>query len=68
MEKINMNHKEQEQIKVFEQVEQGKMTKIAASRRLGITDRWVRTKFKRYKINGDIGVCAPIEKERVINA
>ncbi len=45
---ITMNKKEREQSKVFEQVEQGMISRVEASRRLRITTRWLRKKIKRY--------------------
>lgn len=51
-----MNNKEREQSKVFEQVRQGIITQAEAAARLRITDRWVRTKFKRYCQFEDFGL------------
>lgn len=53
---ITMNHKEREQAKVFEQVKQGIITQTEAAARLRITDRWVRSKIKRYYQFNDLGL------------
>lgn len=56
MEYITMNHKELEQAKVFELVNQGLITQAEAAARLKITDRWVRKKIKRYNKSGELGL------------
>jgi len=53
---ITMNRKEREQAKVFEQVKQRMITQVEAARKLGITDRWVRAKIKRYSSQKDLGL------------
>lgn len=56
MDKLIMNAKEREQVKIFEQVKQGLITQVEASARLKISDRWVRKKIKRYYEDGDSGL------------
>lgn len=51
-----MNRKEREQAKVFELVKLETLSQAEASRRLGISDRWVRKKIKRYYQFGDYGL------------
>ncbi len=53
---ITMNDKEREQAKVFELVKQGMITQVVAAARLRISDRWVRSKIKRYHKSGDAGL------------
>ena len=45
-----------EQVKVFDRVLRGEITQKMAAGMLGITERQVRTKFKRYKENGAEGL------------
>lgn len=56
MEYITMSNKEREQAKVFEQVKSGLITQVEAAARLRVSDRWVRSKIKRYYLNGDRGL------------
>jgi hypothetical protein len=53
---LTMNRKEREQAKVFEQIKLGAITQSEAATRLGISDRWVRKKIKRYYVQGDAGL------------
>lgn len=53
---ITMSDKEREQLKVFEKLKVDEITKTEAAARLGISVRWVRTKFKRYLEQGDAGL------------
>jgi len=45
---ITMSKKERTQLIIFEKLKNDEITQIEAALRLNITDRWVRTKFKRY--------------------
>ena len=56
MEDFSMNQKEREQLKVFELIKNNMLTKKAAAIRLGVSNRWVRKKYKRYLDEGDIGI------------
>jgi len=51
-----MNKKEIEQVKVFERVKNNEITKKEAGILLGISDRWVRKKHKRYIEKGELGL------------
>lgn len=51
-----MSKKEREQLKVFERLNSGEITKNAAAQVLKLTTRWVRKKLKRYRTQGDIGL------------
>ncbi len=53
---ITMNHKELEQLKQFSMVKTGLITQAVAAVRLGITDRWVREKIKRFFQQGEAGL------------
>lgn len=53
---LTMNRKEREQAKVFERVKGGLITQVEAAARLRVTDRWVRSKIKRYYQLGDSGL------------
>ena len=53
---ITMNRKELEQVQIFELIKQGKITQVEGAARLRISDRWVRTKVKRYYQFGERGL------------
>lgn len=56
MEHITMSRKELEQLKVFEKLKNRMITPAEAALQLEITERWVRTKFKRYLSDGNSGL------------
>jgi hypothetical protein len=56
MKYITMNKKELKQVKVFEQIVLGIITKNEAATQLGFTGRWIREKFKRYVERDDFGL------------
>ena len=56
MEYLTMNRKEREQSKTFELVKTKAMTQKAAAIKLGVSQRWVQKKIKRYMQDGDIGL------------
>jgi hypothetical protein len=56
MEHITMSMKECEQVKVFESLKMKSITQREAAMRLRMSDRWVRTKFKRYVSDGEKGI------------
>jgi transposase len=56
MDKIIMSRKEREQLKVFEKLVAGDLTQKAAGQMLNVSDRWIRTKLKRYREQGDVGL------------
>jgi hypothetical protein len=56
MDKFIMSKKELKQVVVFSELEIGKITQIEAARRLNITERWVREKYKRYRKLGEKGL------------
>ena len=56
MDKFIMSGKEREQVKVFEQVKKGLISKKEAAARLRVSERWIRKKIKRYITSGDIGI------------
>ncbi len=47
-----MNRKEREQLVVFKKLEAGEVNQMVAAKILKITTRWLRTKYRRYKIHG----------------
>ncbi len=51
-----MNEKERKQLIVFEKLKDDEITKVQAAQILGITDRWVRIKYKRYLKEEDRGL------------
>jgi hypothetical protein len=53
---IIMSSKEREQAKVFDRLKRGEITQKIAAEILEISDRWVRTKFDRFLIDGDAGL------------
>lgn len=53
---IIMREKELEQNRVLEGLVRRELTQASAASRLGITDRQVRNKLKRFKIEGSIGL------------
>jgi len=56
MDKLIMNRKERKQLVVFEQLKDDKLTKVQASKILGISPRWLRTKYNRFLKEGDRGL------------
>lgn len=56
MEYFTMSKKEHEQIIVFEQIKNGLITRVEASVRLGVSERWARQKYKRYLEDGKAGL------------
>lgn len=53
---FTMSYKELEQAKVFEQVKQRIITQAEAAARLRISERWVRTKLKRFRLFKEAGL------------
>ena len=53
---LTMSYKELEQAKVFEQVKQRVITQAEAAARLRISERWVRIKFKRFRLFKEAGL------------
>lgn len=53
---IIMSEKVFEQVKVLERLKNKQITQIVAAESLGISDRQIRNKFKRYKIEGVDGL------------
>ena len=56
MDKLIMSKKEREQIVIFKRVQAGEISQKVAAQSLNISERWVRKKLKRYRIQGDIGL------------
>ena len=56
MEHITMSKKECEQIIVFEKIKGGEITRLEGALQLGLSERWVRKKIKRYLADGAGGV------------
>lgn len=56
MRKITFSRKEMDQLSVFECLKRGELTQKQAARKLKVSDRWVRTKYKRYKMHGAEGL------------
>ena len=56
MEYITMSKREREQLIVFERLKKAEISQIEAALRLGLSTRWVRKKYRRYKEFGDIGL------------
>jgi len=48
--------KEREQIAIFDRLKKKEISQAGAAKALGLTKRWVREKFKRYKQYGDQGL------------
>lgn len=48
--------KEREQIAIFDRLKKGELTQIGAAKALGLTPRWIRSKLKRYKEQGALGL------------
>jgi transposase len=55
-EKLAMNVKERDRLKVLHEVKQGHMTQRGAAGQPGVTDRWVRKLLVRMKKEGDVGI------------
>lgn len=53
---IGLSMKEIKQISIFDKLKNDEITKTAAAKALGITKRWVQTKFKRYLEHGSAGI------------
>lgn len=53
---VVLSWKEQEKLKVLQEILSGTRTQVSAARTLGITDRWVRTLVKRLKSRGAQGL------------
>ncbi len=56
MEHVIMSRKEREQLIIFDKLKSKKITQVEASLRLGVTERWIRKKFKRYQKEGVVGL------------
>lgn len=56
MGKLIMNNKEREQLIVFKRLDEKEISQAIAAEILHMSIRWVRTKFKRYKNEGDSGL------------
>jgi len=56
MEHITMSKKEREQLIVFDRIKKGETTQKEAALQLGLSERWIRKKLKRYMQNGDVGL------------
>lgn len=56
MEHITMSKKEREQLIVFTKIKNGELTQALAALQLGITERWVRKKYRRFLQDGDKGL------------
>ncbi len=56
MENITMSTKEINQLKIFEKLKNKEISQIAVAKMLGLTDRHVRNKLKRYILNGAKGL------------
>lgn len=56
MEYIIMTRKETEQVGILEQVKIGNLTQVAAAKKLGLSDRQVRNKYKVYLNQGAQGL------------
>jgi len=52
MGKIIMSLKEKEQALVFEQLKRKEISQVVAAQMLKVSERWVRTKLKRYLKHG----------------
>ena len=55
-ERIELNAKERDRLKVLQQVEEGQLKQIEAARRLCLTDRQVRRLQVRLRQEGDRGI------------
>jgi len=53
---ITLSRKECNQIEVFERLKQKEITQRQAGMMLGMSDRWIRAKSKRYKCGGPNGL------------
>jgi len=51
-----MSKKEREQLKVFERLNSGEITRTTASQMLKLSVGWFRKKLKRYREQGDKGL------------
>jgi len=56
MEHIIMSKKEREQLIVFDKTKRGEITQLEAALQLGVSERWVRKKYKRYLVSGAGGL------------
>jgi len=53
MERIGMSQEERDRLDWLKRAEDGSMTQREAARKMGVSDRWVRTLLKRMKKQGD---------------
>src|SRR5580765_1109791 len=53
MERIAMSQAERDQLDWLKRVKSGSITQREAARKMGVSDRWVRTLLKRMKKQGD---------------
>lgn len=65
---LTMNRKEREQAKVFEQIKLEAISQVEAAAKLGITDRWVRVKIKRYYEDGDAGLIHKLRGQKSLRS
>jgi Integrase core domain. len=56
MGKFIMSKRESEQLSIFEKLKRKEISQRAAAAALGLTERWVREKAKRYVLSGPIGL------------
>ena len=56
MEYITMSRREREQLIVFSKIKNAVITRVEAALQLKISERWLRKKYKRYLIDGDVGL------------
>ena len=56
MEHIIMSKKEREQLIVFDKIKRGEITRLEAALQLGVSERWIRKKYKRYLVSGASGL------------
>jgi hypothetical protein len=56
MDKIIMSYKEIEQVQIFEKLKRREITQQAAAQILGLSDRQIRNKLKRFIFEGPVGL------------
>jgi hypothetical protein len=56
IEHITMSKKECEQLIVFEKIKKDEITRREGALTLGVSERWVRKKYKRFVHEGDVGL------------
>src|SRR2546426_1837594 len=59
-ERISLNARERERLKVLHEIEQGHLRQVEAARRLRLTARQVRRLWTRWRTAGDGGVGHPL--------